>query len=486
MRSRFKRHLGLLTSSAPGPGLEAVDGAAPQAEIALPPELSWRDYAIMLLTVAASIEHALMVQYLYAAYSLGGPQVPPQHRQQVRGWQEVVLGIAKEEMGHFISVLNVLRLVGGPLNLDREDYPWDSEFYPFKFRLEPLTLRALAKYVYVESPTDWSTPPAEQVRHLAVEAARADAEEDGGHCDEAAFSIHQVGALYQRLITVLSEHLTDADFHADTYEFQASFDEWGRNYSGGARGNASGAGPAKTPDVIVRRLASRDDAVNALTAIAKQGEALGLDPDDLQASHFQRFLTIWEEYAGLVGWSPVRPVPVNPRTPRQDLRGGGTDITNPESEAWAHLFNVRYRMLLTYLSHAFKLASPLESGGAPTARGYLIGGTFGEMYNLRALAGILVEAPLDADASGQAAGPTFEMPYTLNLPDGEPNRWRLHRDLLHASRILVDELLCTEGLPPQRGAYLRALADADGRTLEMIAKLLDEPVKAAPKKGTGR
>ena len=51
-----------------------------------------------------------MVQYLYAAYSLGGPQVPEKYQAMIRGWQEVIFGIAKEEMGHLLSVQNVLKL----------------------------------------------------------------------------------------------------------------------------------------------------------------------------------------------------------------------------------------------------------------------------------------------------------------------------------------------------------------------------------------
>ena len=34
------------------------------------PDMSWRDHLVMLLTFAAAAEHCLMVQYLYAAYSL--------------------------------------------------------------------------------------------------------------------------------------------------------------------------------------------------------------------------------------------------------------------------------------------------------------------------------------------------------------------------------------------------------------------------------
>jgi hypothetical protein len=122
----------------------------------IPPEFSHRDYVAYLLSIDAEIEHCLMVQYLYGAYSLGGSQVPPAYRELVRDWQEVILGIAKEEMGHLMSVQNVLRLLGAPLHLERDDYPWDTPFYPFPFMLEPLTLDSLAKYVYTESPADWS------------------------------------------------------------------------------------------------------------------------------------------------------------------------------------------------------------------------------------------------------------------------------------------------------------------------------------------
>ena len=98
----------------------AIDTAVPEAP---PPEFSPVDYVHFLLYIDAEIEHGLMVQYLYAAYSLGGPQVPEAHRAKIRGWQEVILGIAKEEMGHLISVQNILMLLGGPLDFGRDDFP---------------------------------------------------------------------------------------------------------------------------------------------------------------------------------------------------------------------------------------------------------------------------------------------------------------------------------------------------------------------------
>ena len=81
MRSRVSRHLGpaleessAVRRKAPAARL-AVRAAKVEAEVP-PPEFNGRDYAIFLLHVAAEIEHSLMVQYLFAAYSLGGPNVP--------------------------------------------------------------------------------------------------------------------------------------------------------------------------------------------------------------------------------------------------------------------------------------------------------------------------------------------------------------------------------------------------------------------------
>src|SRR5215475_10480274 len=158
MRSRIARNLDWLFAPQT-PALSSMATLAESAAVKQPAELpagfSGHDYAVYLLHIAAEIEHLLMVQYLYAAYSLGGPQVPRDQQANVRRWQEVILGIAKEEMAHLITVQNVLRLIGGPLNLDRNDYPWDAPFYPFEFALEPLSRASLARYVVTESPEQW-------------------------------------------------------------------------------------------------------------------------------------------------------------------------------------------------------------------------------------------------------------------------------------------------------------------------------------------
>jgi len=84
--------------------------------------MSAKDETIFLLHTAAEIEHSLMVQYLYSAFSL--PSISPQ-----REWFDILLKIAIQEMGHLMAVQNMLLGLGAPLNFEREDFPF-NEFYP--------------------------------------------------------------------------------------------------------------------------------------------------------------------------------------------------------------------------------------------------------------------------------------------------------------------------------------------------------------------
>jgi hypothetical protein len=432
-----------------------------------PPEFSAHQYVILLLHIAAEIEHALMVEYLYAAYSLGGPQVPAEHQAKVAQWQEVILGIAKEEMGHLMTVQNVLRCLGGPLNLDREDYPWDSELTPFPFRLEPLTLPALGRFIFAESPANWSGEQADRIREIARQ---------GIDCE---VKLHRVGELYELLAKLIScpELIPDRDFRASTYPFQANWDEWGRGYKGGARGNTKGGSIRGTPDVLLIPVASRDDVLAAIQAISTQGEAAP-DADPEAPSHFARFLKIFCEFPEH-GWSPARETPIDPYV-STDLTGDdtpvpfreeGTPIEHPEAQNWAYLFNVRYQLLLTCLLHTFDYPSNISESSQMTPRGLLIHAAFGEMYNLRAIAMMLVQTPLGPQNAGRVAGAPFQMPYTLELPFDPVDRWRVHLDLFEASKSLIERLIGQA--PKERHDYLRSLRGADERAEATIDAILN-------------
>lgn len=457
-----------------------------------PSEMDPRQSAIFLLSTAAEVEHALMVQYLYAAYSIDvgaasksafGP----------RDWQRVILGVAKEEMGHLITVQNVLRLLGAPLHLERDPYPVTSPFFPYAFHLEPLSAKSLAKFVIAESPEIWPSSVSAEEK-AEIEALATDGVSD---------PVVRVGKLYARLEAILGldGKVDDGDFRGETYPYQASFDEYGRGYAAGARGDprrspaarpanpavrmavrspapprvdpqVAAAGPPNsvdsTPDVLVIRVGSRADALAALAKIADQGEAVEKVDNSSEDSHFMRFLKVYREFKRYGGSPPVLPLATDPVV-SEDAGGGRNEIKNPEAAQWGALFNVRYRMLLAYLAHVYRHRSVAAAVGAPGRRGQLINRMFGEMYNLKAIAGLVAEFPLDKDPKLRA-GPPFQMPYTVALPEDEEDVWRLHRDLLVGSMALAGALARNS---KSGGAYARSLVALDERAKSQFETILN-------------
>lgn len=119
-----------LAAMATSAGLpEAVAAAQTAIMSRQSPAMADKDEFVFLLHTAAEIEHMLLVQYLYAAYSaIDGAD------------RDLLLAIAREEMGHLMCIQNMLIALGAPLNFERQDYPF-NELYPFPFTLQPLSLR---------------------------------------------------------------------------------------------------------------------------------------------------------------------------------------------------------------------------------------------------------------------------------------------------------------------------------------------------------
>jgi hypothetical protein len=95
---------------------------------------------------------------------------------------------------------------------------------------------------------------------------------------------------------------------------------------------------------------------------------------------------------------------------------------------------------------------------------------FAEMFNVKAIAEILVRLPRGDPAAAERAGPPFEMPYTTILPRDDADCWHLHRDLLETCRGLCTELL--PGAPAEGGAYLLTLRELDRRAIAWLDGLI--------------
>jgi hypothetical protein len=420
---------------------------------------------------------------LYAAYSLSGDQVPEKHQPMVEGWRNTFLTIAREEMGHLLTVQNLRCLLGAPITFERESFPWDIKFYPFPFKLQPLTLDSLSCYVFAEMPTATELDPGGN-RELSARY-RQFLKEDKAQIVKTVRRLshgdpHRVGRTYEQILKIIGDVaptapvtlIPESCFNRTTLTRQASFADWGRNYEPeprnvDAEGSLIDTPSQRGPRVIVTPMATRTQAIAALQDVAGQGEAPHLGGKNDELSHFDRFLTIYQDYEKHVhGWSPVRNLPENPTT--GEPQDGQTAITAEPALTLATLFNVRYRMLLAYLAHTYRLP-PKGRVDEPNLRGLIIHRAFGEMYNLKTLAGLLVRLPI-ARGSKQFAAPTFEMPYTTALPETDTDCWELHRLLLATSDTLRAGLLPQVTNDARR--YLITLGDLDTQAIAWIDQVL--------------
>ena len=264
---------------------------------------------VRLLREAANIEHALLVQYLYAGFSV------KERYRTLRGGpvnaSGTLLGIAVQEMRHLARVNELLVALGALPNLDRLDFPITSGVYPFKLELEPLTRTSVAKYVTAEAPLhalDVGSAPTDEERRFR-EAVHAALGMDG---------INHIGSLYRTIIARLRQ--------------------------------AVAAEPKLLPDL--------DRWLSVLEGILGQGEE----------AHFRFFRSVFEAthpaFGGADVWRdpasdifPSRPLPKNPSafpsTP-------GT-ISDPAARDLAWLSDLHYWTVLAllHLGHTDQDSDPI-------------------------------------------------------------------------------------------------------------------------------
>ncbi|MFD9048209.1 2Fe-2S iron-sulfur cluster-binding protein [Streptomyces zaomyceticus] len=159
---------------------------------------------IRLLRDGAEIEHSLLVQYLYAAFSVKVPRFLqlagwPSHRYGGRPLH--LMGVAIEEMTHLDIVNSLLVELGSAPHLGRQQFPYEQDIYPFDFVLEPLSLHSLAKYVYVEASPSAVDPDQQHTPEDRAFVTRL--YEVLGSGPAPTPPPNQVGSLYRKVTRVL-------------------------------------------------------------------------------------------------------------------------------------------------------------------------------------------------------------------------------------------------------------------------------------------
>ena len=418
--------------------LSSVEDRSLPLDAALEPT----DEAIALLMLVAEVEHAFLLQYLYGAYSvrIGHPDWGHQLTAEVAAIRSCMIELAREEMGHLMTVQNLLIAMGARLHFARDP---QSEHYPLRFRLERLSLDSLAKYLCAERPE--SRPP----EMPEAEWARLPEIEERARVANGGAPVGHLDRILRRLVELLATEVPDHVFYPDTEERQARWQDWG--YDSGLydddRGRrvhveaADGGMPAET----------RARAVDALRAITGQGEGAEGQRD----SHFHRLIRLYVQVEELesrgVQWTwPVADDPTTDSEPSgpgsgESAGAAGTPVRAARARAWALLGDLRYRALLGHVMHYLSLDGPryIEDGvgvGDRTPRGLLLAWAFEEMQNLRRIAGKLVQMPAD-QSGGVHAGLPFRPPVALMTGTRESARWHAHLDVSLCTLRLLDEQL---------------------------------------------
>ena len=153
---------------------------------------------VRLLKEACEIEHDLMVQYLYSAYAL-----KPEYAQLVGAPAPnatTLMGVIIEEMQHLRGANRLLVELGAAPVLTRQDFPYESDLYPFPFEMAPLSAVSLAKYTYCE---------ADPVRLGRVRSVTSDSvyliDRMRATLGETRISANHVGKLYDAVVGTLGE-----------------------------------------------------------------------------------------------------------------------------------------------------------------------------------------------------------------------------------------------------------------------------------------
>ena len=302
-----------------------------------------KEDAIGLLMLAAEVEHALMVQYLYAAQSLRGAAA------------RTVAHIAVQEMGHLITLQNILLSLTGVsddgiptlIHLGRDNLRRHSDINPLTFSLEKITHTTLGKFVVIERPEEISDP--ELRRRVSALEAEAVAAGDKLHPVFALYAA--IRWLFQPSDEVTGEldqnvdlgfrpgwHLTEQDFvSAEIIDrFASTATEW-----------------HSIPSLIVAKAHNNSEALAAIDAITAQGEGI-LGVSD---SHFAKYVELLDSFES--GGVRVKSLPRTPyvieQTTPEDLFP--TEITNNYTRLWAHLFNLQYELLLVDIAWAISQAN---------------------------------------------------------------------------------------------------------------------------------
>src|SRR5487761_1718132 len=124
-----------------------------------------REALIYMLCEAAELEHGIMCQYLFAAFSLKQREdegLTPDELEAVTRWRKRISHVATQEMLHLSLVQNLLSAIGAAPHMSRPNLPHPAGHYPagVQLALLPFGKKALQHFMYLERPEGYALDDA--------------------------------------------------------------------------------------------------------------------------------------------------------------------------------------------------------------------------------------------------------------------------------------------------------------------------------------
>src|SRR5580698_7374382 len=356
--------------------------AAPEA----PFVIEHREALIYMLCEAAELEHGIMCQYLFAAFSLKqstAEGLTEAELEAVTRWRKQISHVATQEMLHLALVHNIMTAIGGAPHLARMNLPAQANHYPagVQLALLPFGEQALEHFMFLERPEGMDIEDAPGM----VAVGRAEPLMAEGDIVPRLQDFATVGHLYRSIeagLAGLADKLGE---------------QW--LFIGPPRAQATSAN-FRWPELIpVTDLAS---ACRAVGEILEQGEG---PRGHWQNAHFGQFVAILDEYQQMLAanpeFDPVRPVlAVNVRP----IEHADVPLVTDELTAQCmDLFNVGYEILLLtlerYFAHTEETDEQLQT---------LADVTLGLMFGvIKPLGDLIPTLPAGPEYPGRTAAPSF-------------------------------------------------------------------------------
>lgn len=403
-----------------------------------------REALMYTLAKASELEHLIICQYLYAAFSLKRDEsegLSPVLVRLVGGWRHQLMEIAEQEMLHLALVQNLLAAIGGGPHFARPNFPVPPRAFPARLRIEllPFGEEALRHFAFLERPEGSDIEDADM--YAAVERATPlpDVVED--QIGPIISDFETISHLYRSIedgLTVLAERMGEE-----------------RLFIGPRRAQATGE-HFRFPELI--EVVSLATARQAIETIVEQGEGAR---GHWKTSHFGRLMTILSAFEEAMAADPDLEVtrPVVPAFVRPPQSGVPVALISARFTVRVmDLLNASYEVLLQVLSRYFNQTDETEEDLAVLAEV-----AFFLMEKVVApLGGVVTRLPIGPDHPDSTAGPTFELFYDAD--------WLLpHRDA--AWQVIIERL---EQLADFATSCRDECHDQHRETLSSIAAMLRE------------